>query len=92
MLADYQEIVGPIDKRLKIAEFTSQARSVCTAGDGSTSKSTAGDIEALDWFMAAVTDEKLLQNEGRTMIAIARMGKVRERGSSGKAGQSAPSK
>lgn len=61
MLADYQDTVHPIDRRLRIAKLTTQLPSVCIAGDGFVSKGKAGDIEALDRFMASITDDKLLE-------------------------------
>ena len=67
MLAHYQDNVDPIDRRLKIAERTSQTRSASVAGDGFSIRTTAGDVEALDQFMAAITDKKLLE-EGRWMM------------------------
>jgi hypothetical protein len=67
MLAHYQDNVDSIDRRLKIAERASQARSARIAGDGVASQTTAGHVEALDRFMAAITDEKLVE-EGRWMM------------------------
>lgn len=67
MLAHYQDNDDSIDRRLKIAERASQARSARIAGDGFASQTTAGDVEALDQFMAAITDEKLVE-EGRRMM------------------------
>lgn len=61
MLAHYQDTVDPIDRRLKIAECTLQTRSASVAGDGVSIRTTAGDVEALDQFMAAITDKKLLE-------------------------------
>lgn len=61
MLAHYQDTVDPIDRRLKIAERTLQTRSASVAGDGVSIRTTAGDVEALDQFMAAITDKKLLE-------------------------------
>lgn len=61
MLAHYQDNVDPIDRRLKIAERTSQTRSASVAGDGFSIQTTTGDVEALDQFMAAITDKKLLE-------------------------------
>jgi hypothetical protein len=92
MLTDYQEAMYPIDRRLKIAELASQAQSKCGAGDGSISRTTSGDIEALDLFMAAVTNEKLFKNDGEMLIAVAPVVGILERSSPGKAEWAALSK
>jgi hypothetical protein len=85
MLADYEKALYPIDRRLKLAELDSPGHSVCVARDGSVGKTTAGHIEALDWFMAAITDEKLFKTDEEIMEAVTLIGGVPERGSPGKA-------
>jgi hypothetical protein len=85
MLADYQNTVYPIDRRLRMAGLISQSQSVCVAGDSFVGKAAAEDIEALDRLMAAITDEKLLGKDGETRKVIASMGGVREGGSLSKA-------
>ena len=58
----------PIDTRLKVAEDTAQAQSMDSM-NAATNKSgipaATGNIEALDQFMAATTDDKLLNNDDR---------------------------
>jgi hypothetical protein len=70
MLDNYQKTLYPIDRRLKIAEIDSPAHSVCVARDESVSKMAAGHVEALDQFMAAITDEKLLKTDERIIEAV----------------------
>lgn len=68
MLAHYQREVDSIDKRLKAAKDTAQAQSMDSM-NAATNKSgiltATGNIEALDQFMAATTDDKLLNNDDR---------------------------
>jgi hypothetical protein len=85
MLADYESALYPIDRRLKLAELNSPGHSVCVARDGSVNKTTAGHIEALDVFMAAITDEKLFKTDDEIMEAVILIGEVLERCSPGKA-------
>lgn len=68
MLAHYQKEVDSIDKRLKAAKDTAQAQSMDSM-NAATNKSripaATGNIEALDQFMGATTDDKLLNNDDR---------------------------
>jgi hypothetical protein len=68
MLACYRKEVDSIDKRVKVAEDTAQAQSMSSA-DAATNESgsriATGNIEALDQFMAATTDDRLLNNDNR---------------------------
>ena len=68
MLAYYRKEVDSIDKRLKVAEDTAQAQSMNSmdaATNKSGSRTATGNIEALDQFMAAMTDDKLLNSDDR---------------------------
>jgi hypothetical protein len=68
MLAHYRKEVGSIDKRLKVAEDAAQAQSMNSmnaATNKSGSRIATGNIEALDQFMAATTDDKLLNSDDR---------------------------
>ena len=62
MLAHYRKEVDSIDKRLKAAKDTAQGQSMDSM-NAATNKSgiltATGNIEALDQFMAATTDDKL---------------------------------
>jgi hypothetical protein len=68
MLAHYRRGVDSIDKRLKAAKDTAQDQSKDSM-NAATNKSgiltATGNIEALDQFMAATTDDKLLNNDDR---------------------------
>jgi hypothetical protein len=58
----------PIDTRLKVAEDTVQAQSrdsMNAATNKSRIPAATGNIEALDQFMGATTDDKLLNNDDR---------------------------
>jgi hypothetical protein len=68
MLAYYWKEVDSIDKRVKVAEDTAQAQSMSSvdaATNESGSRTATGNIEALDQFMAATTDDKLLNSDDR---------------------------
>ena len=62
MLADYQQVICTIDRRMRTAENAAQAESGDPARDGSGYKMADGGVEALDQFMAAVTEENVLAN------------------------------
>jgi hypothetical protein len=68
MLAQYRKEVGSTDKRLKVAEDAAQAQSMNSmnaARNKPGSRTATGNIEALDQFMAATTDDKLLNSDDR---------------------------
>ena len=68
MLVHYQKEVDSIGTRLKVAEDTAQAQSMdsmIAATNKSRIPAATGNIEALDQFMAATTDDKLLNNDDR---------------------------
>ena len=62
MLADYQQSICTIDRRIRTAERATQAEWGDHGRDGSGRKVVDGGVEALDQFMAAMTDEKVLAN------------------------------
>jgi hypothetical protein len=68
MLAHYQKGVDSFDTRLKVAEDTAQAQSMDSM-NAATNKSgipiATANIETLDQFMVATTDDKLLNNDDR---------------------------
>lgn len=68
MLEYYRKEVDSIGKRLKVAEDTAQAQSMNSmdaATNESGSRTAAGNIEALDQFMAATTNDMLLNSDDR---------------------------
>lgn len=64
MLGHFQNTVDLVDRRLLIAEHSSQARSVPVSEGGSLAKKAAEDLAAVDRFMASVTDKTLIEKDG----------------------------